>query len=257
MLTTILGEFARRTGQPTPSSALIDVLGRFGVGEKTGRQALLRASKDGWFVPVRSGRQTLWQLSAAFEQFLNGGEEKIYGFTAVQREWDGRWLLVLARVTEDNRAGRHLLETRLSWAGFGDPAPGVWISTYPERAKDAEQVLKEAGVRRGAQVFLAEHVAGDDLPTLVRQAWDIEGLDREYEAFLAEFGGQPSSDPLMRLLRLVHAWRRFRLIDPTLPRELLPAQWSGVRAARLFHRQHGRWRPAAMAEWRRICTPAG
>jgi phenylacetic acid degradation operon negative regulatory protein len=76
MLTTILGEFARRTGQPAPSSALINVLGRFGVGEKASRQALLRASKDGWFIPVRSGRQTLWKLTPAFEQFLNGGEEK-------------------------------------------------------------------------------------------------------------------------------------------------------------------------------------
>jgi len=254
MLTTILGEFARRTGQPTPSSALIDVLGRFGVGEKAARQALLRASKDGWFAPVRSGRQTLWRLSPPFEQFLNGGEEKIYGFMAVQPEWDRRWLLVLARVSEDNRAGRHLLETRLSWAGFGNPTPGVWISTHTDRAKEAEQVLREAGVRQGAQIFLAEHLAGDELPTLVSRAWDLDGLGRDYEAFLAEFGRQPSDDPLMRLLLLVHAWRRFRLIDPALPKELLPAGWSGIRAAKLFHRQHGRWRPAAMAEWRQLCA---
>ncbi|GIH19849.1 PaaX family transcriptional regulator [Rugosimonospora africana] len=252
MLTTILGEFARRTGDPTPSSALIDVLGRFGVPETTSRQALLRASKDGWFVPVRSGRQTLWRLTPAFEQFLNGGEEKIYGFTAAQPEWGGRWLLVLARVAEDNRAGRHLLETRLSWAGFGNPSPGVWISTYPERAKDAEQVLRDAGVRGGAQIFIAEHVAGDDLSTLIRQAWDLDELDRGYQAFVAEFTSRPSDDPLLRLALLVHAWRRFRLIDPTLPKELLPAGWSGIRAAKLFHRQHGRWRPAAMAEWHRI-----
>jgi phenylacetic acid degradation operon negative regulatory protein len=254
MMTTILGEFARRTGQPTPSSALIDVLGRFGVGEKAARQALLRASKDGWFVPVRSGRRTLWQLTPTFEQFLNGGEAKIYGFTAVHPEWDRRWLLVLARVSEDNRSGRHLLETRLSWSGFGNPSPGVWISTHTERAKEAEQILREAGVRQGAQIFLAEHLAGDELPALVASAWDLKGLDRDYEAFLAEFGRQPSDDPLMRLLLLVHAWRRFRLIDPALPKELLPAGWSGIRAAKLFHRQHGRWRPAAMAEWRQICA---
>jgi len=254
MLTTILGEFARRSGQPTPSSALIDVLGRFDVGEKAGRQALLRAAKDGWLIPVRSGRRTLWQLSPAFEQFLDGGEEKIYGFTAVQPVWDHRWLLVLARVAEDNRAGRHVLETRLSWAGFGNPAPGVWISTYTDRAKEAEQVLKEAGVRKGAQIFLAEHLGGDELPILVGQAWDLDGLGRDYEAFLEEFTKDPSGDPLLRLARLVHAWRRFRLIDPTLPADLLPAGWSGIRAAELFHREHERWRPAAMAEWRRICA---
>jgi phenylacetic acid degradation operon negative regulatory protein len=254
MLTTILGEFARRTGQPAPSSALIDVLGRFGVGEKAGRQALLRASRDGWLIPMRSGRRTMWQLSPAFRQFLDGGEEKIYGFTAVQPVWDRRWLLVLARVAEDNRSGRHLLETRLSWAGFGNPSPGVWISTYTERASEAGQVLKEAGVRKGAQIFLAEHLGGDELPALVGQAWDLDGLGREYEAFLAEFTGHPAGDPLLRLARLVHAWRRFRLTDPTLPAELLPADWSGIRAARLFRRQHERWRPDAMAEWRRICS---
>jgi phenylacetic acid degradation operon negative regulatory protein len=256
MLTTILGEYARRTGQPTPSSALIDVLGRFGVGEKTSRQALLRASKDGWFLPQRSGRQTLWRLSPAFEQFLNGGEEKIYSFRGVQPEWDGRWLLVLARVAEDNRAGRHLLETRLSWAGFGNPAPGVWISTYAERAKDAEVVLQDAGVRKGAQIFVAEPVAGDELSTLIGQAWDLDGLEQEYQAFLAEFTRQPATEPLLRHASLVHAWRRFRLIDPTLPRDLLPVGWSGTRAAKLFHRQQERWRPAAMAEWRRICSLA-
>ena len=43
------------------------------------------------------------------------------------------------------------------------------------------------------------------------------------------------------------------IAGPTLPAELLPAGWSGIRAARLFHRQHERWRPAAMAEWRRLC----
>jgi phenylacetic acid degradation operon negative regulatory protein len=256
MLTTILGEYARRTGQPTPSSALIEVLGRFEVGEKTSRQALLRASRDGWFVPQRSGRQTLWQLTPAFEQFLNGGEEKIYGFTAVQPQWDRRWLLVLARVTEDNRAGRHLLETRLSWAGFGNPAPGVWLSTYTERAREAEAVLRDAGVRQGAQIFLAEHLVGDELSALVHQAWDLDGLSREYDAFLTEFAGHPATDPLLRHVRLVHAWRRFRLVDPTLPKDLLPSGWSGIRAAKLFHRQHERWRPAAMAEWRRICTPS-
>lgn len=256
MMTTILGEFARRTAQPTPSAVLIDVLGRFGVGEKTSRQAMLRAAKDGWFVAVRAGRQTRWRLTPAFEQFLNGGEEKIYGFRAVQPDWDRRWLLVLARVTESNRTGRHLLDTRLTWAGFGNPAPGVWISTYSDRAGDAERVLKEAGVREGAQIFRAEHLAGDELSTLVRQAWDLDSLDREYQAFLAEFEREPASDPLTRLLRLVHAWRRFRLIDPTLPAELLPAGWSGIRAAELFHREHGRWRPAAMEEWQRICAAA-
>jgi phenylacetic acid degradation operon negative regulatory protein len=163
--------------------------------------------------------------------------------------------VVLARAAETNRAGRHLLRTRLGWAGFGNPAPGVWVSTHLDRVKEAELVLQEAEVHGDAQIFVSEHAGGGDLPTLVRQAWDLGEVQREYETFLDAFARQPSSDPLVRLTRLVHAWRRLPLIDPALPAELLPARWIGARAARHFHRQHERWEPAAIREWARISQP--
>jgi DNA-binding transcriptional regulator PaaX len=33
---------------------------------------------------------------------------------------------------------------------------------------------------------------------------------------------------------------------------MLPAQWSGARAAKLFQRQRARWTADANTEWRRI-----
>src|SRR5215472_18012219 len=48
-------------------------------------------------------------------------------------------------------------------------------------------------------------------------------------------------DVLTRQVKLVHAGRRFPSVDPVLPRELLPARWSGLDAARLFADQHQRW----------------
>jgi phenylacetic acid degradation operon negative regulatory protein len=91
---------------------------------------------------------------------------------------------------------------------------------------------------------------------MVRQAWDLGALETEYEEFLTTFTRQPSSDPLVRLTQLVHAWRRFALLDPALPRELLPKEWIGARAARLFHRQHAKWLPEATREWARISRQA-
>ncbi|HVQ96061.1 MAG TPA: PaaX family transcriptional regulator C-terminal domain-containing protein [Mycobacteriales bacterium] len=252
LLITVLGDYVRPARQAAPTSALIDVLGRLGVGEPACRQALVRAAADGWLIPQRAGRYASWQLSPAFEQFLNHGAARIFGFTATQPEWDGRWLVVLARAAETNRAGRHLLRTRLRWAGFGNLGPGVWVSTHLGRAKEAEFILQEAEVYGDAQVFVSEHVGGGDLPALVRQAWDLDEVQREYEMFLEAFARQPSSDPLARLTLLVHAWRRLPLIDPALPAELLPARWIGARAARHFHRQHAKWEPAATREWARI-----
>ncbi|MEJ3742692.1 PaaX family transcriptional regulator C-terminal domain-containing protein [Actinomycetes bacterium KLBMP 9797] len=257
LLITVLGDYVRPARQPAPTSAFIDALGRLGVEEDACRQALVRASADGWLIPRREGRYTWWQLSPAFEQFLNVGAARIFGFTATQPHWDRRWLMVLARVPESNRAGRYLLNTRMAWAGFGRPAPGVWVSTRTDRTTEAQLVLDDAGVREHAQMFLSEHLAtGGDPLTLARQAWDLDEMEQKYEQFIAEFTHAPSDDPIARVTRLVHAWRLLVLADPALPEELLPKGWSGIRAAKLFHRQHAKWEPAATREWGRISRRA-
>jgi phenylacetic acid degradation operon negative regulatory protein len=256
MLITVLGDYVRPARQPAPTSAFIDVMARLGIEETACRQALVRASADGWLVTSREGRFTWWQLSPAFEQFLNLGAEKIFGFTASQPDWDRRWLLVVTRAAETNRAGRHLLRTRLRWAGFGSLAPATWISTHTDQRQLVELLFQEAGVQDDSQIFLSEFLAGGDLNTLVRQAWDLDEIEHEYEAFLAAFTRQPSSDPLVRITQLVHAWRRLALLDPALPRDLLPAEWIGARAAKLFHRQHAKWLPDATREWGRISRQA-
>ncbi|WP_213455085.1 PaaX family transcriptional regulator, partial [Rhizomonospora bruguierae] len=256
LLITVLGDYVRPARQPAPTSAFIEVLGRLGVTEAACRQALIRASADGWLVASRDGRYTWWRLSPAFERFLDLGASRILAFTGTQPAWDRRWLLILARVADGDRAGRHLLHTRLQWAGFGRPSPGVWISTHTDRIKEAEIILQEAGARDHAQVFLSEYVGGAELPSLVRQAWDLDEIARGYEAFIEAFSRQPASDPIARYTQLMHHWRRLPLTDPALPRQLLPDTWSGLRAVRLFHQQHDRWERAAIREWDRISRQA-
>jgi phenylacetic acid degradation operon negative regulatory protein len=252
LLFTVLGEFALPADRPVPTSAFIDVFGRLGIEDKATRQALARAAADGWLTNRREGRYTLWSLSPRASQLLSDGAERIYGFDAAQRGWDGRWVVVLARTPEANRRARHLLRTRLRWAGFGTPDPGVWISTHADRAKEAERVLDEAGMRDDAQIFLAEHIGGGELAMMVHQAWDLDEVAAAYDEFLDRFAQRPSVDSVVALVQLVHAWRRFPLIDPALPRQLLPARWSGGRAAALFRRQRAAWSRAAQTEWARI-----
>lgn len=256
LLFTVLGEFVLPGSRAVWTSAFIDVLGRLGVEEKASRQALMRTGADGWLARQRQGRRTLWTLSPHAVHLLTEGAERIYGFSGAQQEWDGRWLIVLARVPESERSARHLLRTRLAWAGFGSPAPGVWISTHPDRAPEAERVLAEAGMRDDAQIFVAEHCGGGELSDMVRQAWDLADIERRYGEFLADFARPPAADSLVSLVQLVHAWRRFPFIDPALPQGLLPDQWNGARAARLFRRQHARWTADATAEWIRIAGAA-
>ena len=136
VLFTVLGELVLRTGGEAWTSAFIDVFGRLGVEEKAVRQALMRTAADNWLSSERVGRRTVWRLTPAAMRLLRDGTERIFGFTAVAVDWDGRWTIVIARTPETERAARHVLRTRLRWAGFGNVMPGVWLSPRRDRGDE-------------------------------------------------------------------------------------------------------------------------
>jgi phenylacetic acid degradation operon negative regulatory protein len=249
LLFTVLGELVLGSGGWAWTSALLEVLRQLGVEEKASRQALLRTADDGWLTAERSGRRARWHLTAAAEHMLTDGARRIYSFTGPDEHWDGQWLLLYVRGPEKDRKARHLLRSRLSWAGFGSLGPRLWVSTHPEREGEVLAVLEDAGAADGAHLFTATRPGVGDLRAMVRDAWDLEAVQAEYERFLDEFGTVPSDRPLARQVALVHAWRRFPAIDPALPPALLPERWSGADAVRLFRRRHAQWAAAARAEW--------
>ncbi|MDQ2797309.1 MAG: PaaX family transcriptional regulator [Actinomycetota bacterium] len=255
LLFTVLGEFVLPGGRTAWTSAVIDVLARLGVEEKATRQALMRTAADGWLDAERVGRRTCWTLTPAAEKLLVEGAERIYGFSGSGSSWDGRWLLVLARAPESERPTRHLLRTRLTWAGLASPAPGVWISPRIDQQAEVEAVLAEAGMLDEAQVFVAEHRdtgASGGIASMVARAWDLPTIERRYDEFLERFRGATTRPPLTTTVELVHAWRRFPWIDPSLPNRLLPTPWPGVAAAKLFAQLHHRLADPAQAEWRAL-----
>jgi phenylacetic acid degradation operon negative regulatory protein len=251
LLLTLLGEFVLPGGGVAWTSAVIAAFARLGIAEKATRQALMRTAVDGWLSAEKTGRLTQWRLTGAGRRLLTEGAERIYSFTSAAENWDRRWLLVAARIPDGDRSTRHTVRTRLGWAGLGWLGPGLWISAHPEREAEVARVLSQAGVA-DAHLFTATRSGLDGAADMVRAAWDLDDIERQYERFIAEFSGAKPGDVLARQVGLVHAWRRFPAIDPALPRELLPAGWRGLEAARLFDCLHERWSAAAQAEWKRL-----
>ena len=142
------------------------------------------------------------------------------------------------RVPETDRRARHVVRTRLAWAGFGSLGPGLWISPHVAREQEAMRVLREAGVAEDAHVFVARRTGLSDTRDMVAAAWDLPEIEAEYEQFVTEFRvpGVPA-DVLLRQLELVHAWRRFPALDPALPRSCC--------------------RPGGRAPGRRSCSSTG
>jgi phenylacetic acid degradation operon negative regulatory protein len=252
LLLTVLGEFVLPAGRPVWTATLIELLADLDVAEKAARQAIMRTADSGWIAATRIGRETRWSLTEAGTRLLKEGTDRIYGFAADGRAWDGQWLVLVVGVPENERQLRTKLRTQLGWAGLGSVNPTTWVTPRVSREHEAIRVLQDLGVDAGSWSFVAGAGALGDERSLARSAWDLEAIEARYEDFLELAGRRrPRTDrqALIAQVRLVQEWRRFPLLDPALPRELLPPRWSGSRAAEVFRERHAAWAPRAQAAW--------
>jgi phenylacetic acid degradation operon negative regulatory protein len=255
LLLTVLGEFVLPDGRPVWTSSLLALFRELGVEEKALRQALMRTADGGWLAGDRSGRRTRWELTDAGRRLLSEGTARIYGFRGPPDSWDGQWLLLLVTVPENRRALRTRLRTRLGWAGFGLLPQGLWLRPGSEEPPELRSVLAELDLEDSAHTFLARSGQLGTDAGLVRSAWDLDEIEQRYEEFVDQVTPlQPRTDlqALTDQVRLVQEWRRFPLLDPGLPRTLLPPTWSGARAADLFTTRHATWAPRALTAWQAL-----
>jgi len=259
-LLTVLGEFVHPRQGQVWTGTLVDALGALGVEEKSARQTLSRAAAEGLISSTRHGRRVRWQLTAAGEQLLREGTERIYSFMRQAHPWDGRWLVLTVGVPESQRKLRHRLRTRLTWLGLGSPSPGLWV--VPDIGKEAEvrAVIDELGLHDRAFAWAGSAVSAGDPAKLISTAWDLDDVEKRYVAFIDRFEGAKAPtgrDAFVSQVLLVQEWRRFPFLDPVLPSELLDYDWPGPRAAATFHDRHDRWHRRAQAEWDRMDEEAG
>jgi phenylacetic acid degradation operon negative regulatory protein len=255
LLMTMLGEFVLPRGGSVWTQALVSALALFGIEHKSARQALARTAAEGLLASERVGRQVRWSLTPPGQRLLSEGARRIYSFGRDEVEWDGRWLLLLVSVPESQRDLRHRIRTQLNWAGFGSPAAGVWVSPHPSQQAEGQRILADAGMDSSAMSFVASYGQLGSQDMLVARSWDLGALEQRYEDFIDEFTGlNPATGEaaLQAQTRLVHEWRRFPFLDPRLPAQLLPDNWSGVKATDLFHARHADWHPAAQRHWERL-----
>lgn len=241
LLLTLLGDYWWRRTEPLPSAALVALLGEFGVSDSAARAALSRLVRNGLLVLSKSGRRTSHRLSERAAQILDEGADYIFSFGRRTQPWDGMWTLAAFSVPQDNSRGRHALRERLRWLGFAPLYDALWVSPH-DRGTEVVAQLAELGIQT-ATVFRANTVPGLEEKGLPQQAWDLEGLRKEYESFIGfaqRLHERIVADAVLPVEALVartgvmDRWRAFPAMDPELPDELLPRAWPRARARELF-----------------------
>lgn len=248
LLLTFFGGHVLGRGVRVSTGSVLEVLARVGVAEHTARSTLSRMAEHGLLRKHRRGRKAYLGLTPHAREILTDGEIRIWRVGVVNDHWDGTWTLLGFTVPESRRRQRHLLRSRLMWAGFGGLQGGLWIAPSPV---DVHGLLDGIEAAEHVKVFQARTLAPTDMNELIDGAWDIEGIAKRYRRFLERWSSSPSeagaADALARQLLLTAEWLQILRRDPRLPIGHLPADWPAERAQRHFRLLHAELEAEARA----------
>ena len=256
LLLTLLGEFVYPSAGPVWTSTLVQAFAAVGVAEKAARQTLARASAAGWLEGGKQGRRAWWSMTPELVRLITEGSQRVRTLRHAAQEWPGEWLVLHITLPESRRADRLKLYRMLQWLGFGSPSPGLWVCPHQDRAAMVEHRVKQLNLEGDTLAFTARSLSfGLQEQELVRRAWDIEALAAYYHGLNEQFSAlRPETGHAVFVahVQLVNALQRLPGVDPGLPADLLPRQWTGERVTRRLEELRARWREFAHAHWQTL-----
>lgn len=244
LIFTLYGDYIVPRGGEAWIGNIITLMAGFDTSAQAVRSTLSRMTRKGWLESRKEGRHSFYTITPKTEALLTEGTRRIY--QPRQDPWDGRWYVLHYSIPENRRHLRHRFRQQLIWLGFGRLGPGVWISPRNLQAK-ATQAANRLKITSQVHIFTGDYLGLSNLDTLVNQCWGLDELNRAYQNFItrhqtdwqhfAAKADQGTINPHTAFIRrflLVHEYRSFPYVDPNLPPQLLPKDWLGNEANRLF-----------------------
>jgi len=245
LIFTLFGDCVLPRGGTIWTTNLLYLMELLGVSERATRSTLSRMARKGWVQASRHGRRSRYSLTPRGRSLLMQGKKRI--FELPYTHWDGSWYLVIYSLPERSRKLRHELRKQLSWLGFGRLAPGSWISPH-DRQAELEEILLELELQTYVELFCSRHLGHSSATELVERCWNLPELAAEYSRFVAKH--RPAYESLKTKIEsdqepspevcfthrfwVTHDFQPFPRKDPNLPTQLLPPNWIGLDARRLF-----------------------
>ena len=239
LIITIYGLYAREAGGWLSVAALIRMMACLGVDEPAVRSAISRLKRRGILVADRIGGAAGYGLSDRARAILAEGDRRIFDRRTASPE-DG-WVLAVFSVPETERTRRHTLRSRLSWLGFGNVAPGVWIA--PAHIGDeVRDVLGRLGLATYVDLFTVHAIDASNLARDVARWWDLPRIEATYAEYLQlwrpvrdswQRRGQIDSVPAFAdYVQTLTGWRRLPYLGSRLASRVTARGLAGRRGGR-------------------------
>jgi phenylacetic acid degradation operon negative regulatory protein len=84
---------------------------------------------------------------------IEEGARRVYALSSPREPWDGRWRVLAITVPNTHHDARRKLYRALSWAGFGNPAPGTWVTPNEDAVPAADRVVADLGLTTSCLSF--------------------------------------------------------------------------------------------------------
>src|SRR3954451_4719322 len=136
----VYGDHLRSRGDQAPVSALIRLLEPVGIAEPAVRTAISRMTAQGWLKAIRVDDAPGYRANP--RPFERLSEAAVRISRSAPEPWDGRWRLVFLDAPRP-RAVRERLRQELTYLGYAEHAPGVWLCPFDR--PEVDHVVTRAG----------------------------------------------------------------------------------------------------------------
>lgn len=199
------------------------------INYQTIKNALWYGRRKGWIKKSGQGRKINPEITAEGKRRL----EAILPHYDKKRVWDKRVYLITYDIPETKRKERDLLREYLRRIGCGMFQRSVWITPYNPK-EVLKKFIKERYLK--GSVIISDvgsdgSIGDEDLRTLVVKVYNLEELNKRYQNFLEKYRKRED----FSIQTLFSFWSILQ-DDPQLPFELLPGDWLGKQAYRVFLR---------------------
>lgn len=147
-------------------------------------------------------------------------------------QWDSKWRIVLLNLPKKERKYRIILEKKLEDLGFQKIQKGAYISPH-SLLYTINRISTELGIRQYLTLIEAEKIDREKIA--IEKIWNLEKINEEYGDFIKEAKKSKRKKfwPLLAK-QLEEKFSQIYKKDPHLPEELLPKDWLGEEAYKIY-----------------------
>jgi len=143
-----------------------------------------------------------------------------------ERKWSGDWYLVIYDVPEKFKSRRDVLRESLKRLGFGEIGESCWVSPF-NFFGEVEKIVKEYNLSKYVIFAISNKLGREQVKILTNKIWRIERINNRYKNLIRESKKIDAKELVFKYLDILRD-------DPQLPQELLPNDWNGKEALRIF-----------------------